>query len=190
VPEDQQPHNANSHNREPGGPSPHEAHDGGGEHPGLTPDLTTNDLSALADYTGNGFRDLNDALRRDALDASQLARVEAINNALDKLPPYEGPVVRGTNLPEEVLDRYQPGQVITEDAFLSTTTNVAVARSPAFDGNVEFIIMSSTGRDVSPFSLVPHEQEVLFRSGTSFYVVSKVVDSLTGKTIIRMIERQ
>jgi NAD:arginine ADP-ribosyltransferase len=115
--------------------------------------------------------------------------VEAINSALQKLPPYHGPVVRGTNLPPEVLAQYRPGGVITEDAFLSTSTNAAVARSPSFVGNVEFRIMSSTGRDISSFSLFPGEQEILFPSGTSFYIVSKTIDPVTGRTVIRMAER-
>ncbi len=166
-------------------------HDGpadSGDHPNPGDILTSDDLSALNHYTGLGYQDLNDALRSDALDASQHARVEALNNALQKLPPYNGPVIRGTNLPPEVLAQYRPGEVITEDAFLSTSTNAAVARSPSFVGNVEFRIMSSTGRDVSSFSVFPGEQEILFPSGTTFYVVSKTVDPVTGRTVIRMAE--
>ncbi|HEY4041370.1 MAG TPA: ADP-ribosyltransferase [Rhodopila sp.] len=178
--------------------TPHGPHDGGGDHdrPSNGGDHSTDvqpfswdDRLALADYTGSGYEDLNSALRSDVLDASQHARVAAINNALEKLPPYQGPVIRGTNLPPEVLDQYRPGEIIKEDAFLSTSTNTAVARSPSFAGNVEFRILSSSGRDISSVSMFPDEQEVLFPSGTTFYVVSKVLDSLTGRTVIRMIER-
>lgn len=151
--------------------------------------LTPEDLSALADYTGLGYADLNSALRSDAVDASQHARIEALNTALNKLPPYNGPVVRGTNLPPEVVAQYRPGEVITENTFLSTTTNPAVAQSSAFSGNVEFRILSSTGRDVSSVSIYPHEQEILFPAGTKFYVLSKTVDPVTGRTTIEMIER-
>jgi hypothetical protein len=150
--------------------------------------LTSDDLSALADYTGLGHEDLNEALRSNALDASQYDRIEAINNALGKLPPYEGPAVRGTNLPSEVLAQYQPGEYIIEKGFMSTTTNPLVAQSPAFGGNVEFRVLSSTGRDISAVSQFPAEQEVLFRSGTRFLIVSKTVDPVTGRTIIEMIE--
>jgi hypothetical protein len=122
------------------------------------------------------------------LDASQYARVEAINNALGKLPAYDGPVVRGTNLPPEVLAQYRPGEYIIEKGFMSTTTNPIVAQSPAFGGNVEFRVLSSTGRDISAVSLFPAEQEVLFPSGTRFLVLGKTVDPVTGRTIIEMIE--
>jgi len=123
------------------------------------------------------------------VDASQHARIEAIKNALQKLPIYRGSVVRGTDLPSEVLSQYRPGEVITEKAFLSTTTNPAVARSTAFSGNVEFRIASFTGRDVSSVSMFPGEREILFPPGTRFFVAGKTVDPLTGKTIIEMIER-
>jgi hypothetical protein len=168
---------------EPDGPAD------GGDHQSPTGPLHSDDLSALADYTGPGHRELNDALRSNAVDASQHARIEAIKSALQKLPPYAGPVIRGTDLPAEVIARYRPGEVITEDAFLSTTTNPGVARSPAFAGNVEFRILSNTGRDISSFSVFPGEQEVLFPPGTNFVVVSKTVDPVTGRTVIRMMER-
>jgi hypothetical protein len=151
--------------------------------------LTTGDLSALADYTGLGHEDLNDALRTNTVDASQQARVEAVNQALEKLPPHHGPVVRGTDLPPDVLARYQPDAVVTERAFLSTSVEPAVAQSTAFAGNVEFRILSKTGRDISSFSTFPTEREVLFPSGSQFYVVDRKSDPVTGMTIIEMIER-
>lgn len=180
-----------SHGRGDGGPPsvqhPNSAADG---FPGNLGDhLGPDDLGAFADYTGPGYHDLNNALRSGLMDASQQARVQALQNALAKLPPYRGPVIRGTNLPPEVLARYRPGEVVTEHAFLSTSTHTGVARSPTFGGNVEFRILSKTGRDISSFSVLPGEHEVLFPAGTKFYVVSKIFDALTGRTVIRMVER-
>lgn len=166
-------------------------HDGpveGGHDGGLPGPLNADDLSAFADYTGMGHRGLNEALRSGALDASQVARVEALMNALKKLPPYEGPVVRGTNLPPEVLAQYRPGEYIVEKAFLSTTRNPVVAQSSAFAGNVEFRIVSLSGRDVSAVSMFPGEQEILFPAHTRFLVLRKTIDSRTGRTIIDMVE--
>jgi uncharacterized protein YukE len=184
----QPPHDATPHDLSDKG-GEHHGPGEGGDHPGLSDQLQPHDLSTLADYTGPGYRDLNHALRSDAVDASQHARIEAIKTTLQKLPPYVGPVIRGTDLPPEVIARYRPGEVITEDAFLSTTRDPGVARSPTFAGNVEFRIVSNTGRDISPFSLFPGEQEVLFPPGTDFLVMSKVVDPTTGRTVIRMMER-
>ncbi|CQD15616.1 ADP-ribosyltransferse [Mycobacterium lentiflavum] len=150
--------------------------------------LSSDHLAALADYTGSGYQDLNHGLRNGTVDASQAARVDALNRALEKLPTYEGTVIRGSDLPDEVLAQYKPGEVFTELGFLSTTTDVAVARSPVFSGNVEFQIVSTSGRDVSSFSMFPEEQEILFPSGSRFYVVDKVMDPVTGRTIIKMLE--
>ncbi|WP_456299183.1 ADP-ribosyltransferase [Mycobacterium parmense] len=185
-PHERRPHEGNPHRPEHGGPS----HGGGSGDNTLDPThrLHSDDLSTFADYTGTGYIDLNEALRNEALDASLYARVEALNNALSKLPPYEGPVVRGTNLPSEVLAQYRPDEYIIEKGFMSTTRDPGVAQSPAFAGNVEFRIASFTGRDVSPYSMFPTEQEVLFPSHTRFLVISRQVDPLTGRTIIEMIE--
>jgi hypothetical protein len=192
--EPRQPHDGPPHlpgdddGHPPADGTPHEPGDGNG-HPMPMSALTSGDLSALADYTGSGYQDLNNALRSDALDASQQARIDALNRALEKFPAYEGPVVRGTNLPPEVLDGYEPGEVITEPAFMSTTTNPAVAQSPTFGGNVEFRILSTTGRDISSVSMFPGEEEILFPPGAKFYILNKTVDPQTGRTIIEMIER-
>jgi hypothetical protein len=151
--------------------------------------LTSGDQSALADYTGLGHEDLNDALRTDSMDASQHARFEALNQALEKLPAHEGPVFRGTDLPPEVLEQYQPGAIVSECAFLSTSMDLGVAQSTAFAGNVEFRILSKTGRDISSFSTFPTEREVLFRTNVPFYVLDRRLDPVTGTTIIEMIEQ-
>ncbi|BBX61861.1 hypothetical protein MSAS_10350 [Mycobacterium saskatchewanense] len=195
------PHELAPHQGEPHEPGDGDPGDGGhgasaapgessetGVHPGSSADPTPNDVAALADYTGTGYEDLNDALRRDVLDASQRSRVEALNDALGKFPPYEGPVVRGTDLPPEILAHYQPGEYIIEKGFLSTTTDPDVLQSDAFIGNVEFRIISCTGRDVAAFSIVPEEREVLFPSHTRFFVLSKTIDPMTNRTIIEMIE--
>jgi ADP-ribosyltransferase exoenzyme len=178
---------AQPHSGAPGAHSPSPDHYGPVAH--MAQSLTSEDLSALNNYTGLGHEDLNDALRTGTMDASQQARVEALNRALEKLPPHSGLVYRGTDLPPEVLAQYQPGAVVTEDAFVSTSVDPAVARSPTFAGNVEFRIVSKTGRDISSLSLISHEQEVLFPSGMQFYVITRTTDPLMGTTIIEMAER-
>ncbi len=151
--------------------------------------LSSEDRSAVADYTKYGYSELNDALRTKTVDASQQARVDALNQALQKMPPHIGPVVRGTDLPADLLAKYQPDRVITERAFLSTSMEPTVAQSSAFAGNVELRILSKTGRDISAASVFPSEHEVLFPSGRQFYVVDRKTDPRTGRTIIEMIGR-
>jgi hypothetical protein len=182
---------------QPSEPGPHGPGHGGADNgvladsagdPNAHMPWNSTDQAALADYTGPGYTDLNDALRNGTLDASLSARVDALKGALEKLPPYEGPVIRGSNIPAEMLAQYKPGEVIVEHAFLSTTKNPAVAQLPTFAGNVEFQILSKSGRDISSFSMFPEEQEVLFTAGTEFYIVDKFLDPVTGRTFINMIE--
>jgi hypothetical protein len=181
---------AQSHGGAPSAYQPQSlAHDHHGPVAHAPAPLMSEDLSALNNYTGLGHEYLNDALRTGTLDASQQARVDALNRALEKLPLHSGLVYRGTDLPPEVLAQYQPGAVVTEDAFVSTSVDPAVARSPAFAGNVEFRIVSETGRDISSLSLISHEQEVLFPSGMQFYVITRTTDPRTGTTIVEMAER-
>ncbi|NEW42506.1 ADP-ribosyltransferase [Nocardia cyriacigeorgica] len=156
------------------------------------PDLTDNDEMAINSYSGMGFKDLNEVLRNPHVDPTpaQQQRIDALNNALDKLPNHEGKVVRHTNLPPEVLEKYQPGHTVTEGAFTSTSRNPKGATElwpQASD--VEMQIVSKTGKDVQPWSKSPEEQEILFKSGTEFNVLDRWVDPVTGRTVIRMVER-
>ncbi|WP_218715845.1 ADP-ribosyltransferase [Nocardia sp. No.11] len=154
--------------------------------------LSQKDIDAIGDYTEEdlgplGYKQLNAALREGNADATQQAKINDIDTALSKLPNYDGVVYRGTDLPADVIAKYKPGEVITEDAFVSTSRN----SSGSFPGNVQFEIASKTGKDIEQYSRIPNaadEAEVLFRPGSKFYVVDNYVDS-SGKTIIKMAER-
>lgn len=149
--------------------------------------LTDKDKQAINAYTGIDNQFLNGALRNPdvPMDDYMRARVDDLNQALGKLPNYEGPVVRHTDLPDDVLARYVPGERVTEQGF--TSTSRAIDGSPHHNGNpVEFQIMSSTGKEVTQYSKNPEELEVLFQSGTPFHVVSR--QDVGGRTVIRMVE--
>ncbi|CAG9313940.1 unnamed protein product [Blepharisma stoltei] len=82
-----------------------------------------------------------------------------------KLPP--GRVLyRGANIPEEDLKSYQVGKTGFWSAFTSTSKERAVARSPAFGGNVLFRIQLSKKNAhphmcIEDWSVYPDEKEVL-----------------------------
>ena len=77
---DNTPHGPHNGGRDHGGPA------NGGDHPTVVPPFSWDDQLALADYTGSGYEDLNSALRSDALDASQHARVAALNKRWRSFP--------------------------------------------------------------------------------------------------------
>lgn len=110
--------------------------------------------------------------------------IKFINEALNKLPNYEGIVFRGSKVEQKQLAKYKVGQIITEKGFTSTSSNMAVAQ--AFSGNVFYTIFSKTGKAIKDFSEFSGEDEVLFRSGTKFKVLA--VENKNGKTFIKMME--
>ncbi|WP_063058972.1 ADP-ribosyltransferase [Nocardia sienata] len=157
----------------------------------VTNALTEDDHIAINSYSGQAYQFMNAYLRNPLApdDPYINSRVKALDEALGKLPNYEGPVVRHTNLPPEVLDKYVPNHTVIEDGFFSTSRNPNGA-SPMFENGaeVEFQVLSKTGKDVSAYSKEPQEMEVLFPSETPFICTEKTFDPVKNRWFIRLIE--
>ncbi|MEU6561079.1 ADP-ribosyltransferase [Nocardia nova] len=161
------------------------------EPPQVHAEPTADQRRALHTYTdpdANAYTDLNKRLRDNAeLDPDQHRFAQDISDGLRNLPAHNGTVWRGAMLSPEDLARYVPGETVTEPAFTSSS------RDPnrKFSGNVEFVIHSSTGRDISGASARPGEHEVLFDRNTTFEVRGVVHDpgmGLTGGTRVYLYE--
>ena len=146
--------------------------------------IPTEDLVAVRGYTGDDFYgQMNKALRTG--DAAGLKtydpHIRTTTSGLNQLPKTPGEFYRGMNIPAgnvgDVLSKYEPGQVVTEPHFLST--------GKPFGGNVQYVVQSTTGRDVSALSHYPNESEVLFPPGSQFKVNSKIETS-PGQWTINM----
>lgn len=151
-----------------------------------TSELNAADQAALTEYTGWGYNELNDALRRGNPSPAQRERIDAVAAALTKLPDYRGEVYREANLTGPEIAVYEAGKIITEPAFTST-----YADSRAMSGNTEWVIESRSGKSIAEHSDVPNENEILFAPGTQFKVTS--VDKKTSVyhdsvTVIHMTE--
>ncbi|GAB2721981.1 ADP-ribosyltransferase [Nocardia thraciensis] len=157
-------------------------------YPGPTPEQR----EAIRRYTdpdARVYEDLNRRLRDGTeLTPDQRRTADDISEGLRNLPPHEGTVWRGLELSAAEIARYVPGETVTEAAFTSTTRD----RRMRFGRSVEFVIHSSTGRDISSFSAAPrNESEVLFGRNTTFQVRGVVRDpnmGLTGGTRIYLYE--
>lgn len=152
---------------------------------GARSEINDADRAALGDYTSHHYGEINSYNRNPASvspsDAADLeGRSQAISDALGKLPPHEGTVLRGGTFPEDVLERYRPGETVREDAFTSTSTN------RPFPGNVAMTIESKTGKSIEQYTVAKGENEVLFDRGTSFKVLSH--DVREGVHYISMME--
>lgn len=148
------------------------------------PALDATDVAALGDYTGSGFRAINDSLRGVVpMSNDNDERATAVSKALSKLPDQKGPVFRGTTLTPAQISSYIPGTVHLERGFTSTSSDPA----SAFPGNALFLVISKHGKDVASYSTYP-ESEVLFDKGTEFYVTSNSYSPHQRKQVIVMME--
>lgn len=115
-----------------------------------------------------------------------------LDAALSKVRNYEGEVYRSVvDEGGAIAKQYEPGSVATMKGFTSAS------RSPnpsykAFnstgEGHTRFIIQSKTGKHIEQISLFEKEREVLFRSGTSFRVVSRTWNAQRGTWDIKLAE--
>ena len=130
--------------------------------------MTIAEVAMIYHYTGDGYADLNAALRNGGK-AAEEARpaIEVLNSALKKLRRYRGPVMRGETVAQDVSRKYQVGEVITFPAYTSTSL------TKAFGGSVNFIIHTKTGRYIGMHSRSQSEDEVLIPPGAKFKVIDR-----------------
>ena len=87
-------------------------------------------LEASQDYTGEGSRDINGALRSGSVSPDIQQRIDAFEDALSVLDEFEGDLLhRGTNLPEDLVDDLLDGRPdFIDQGFTSTSTDVDVTQ--------------------------------------------------------------
>ena len=121
----------------------------------------------IRNYINGGYSQVNEKLRSGSFDAQTHVYARLVNHAIDKMPKYTGEVLRGTHLSPQQVAKYQPGNVIKEDAFTSTGVGFK------FGGNVAFKI-KAIGKRGGDFSKGANtgEKEVLFKANTFFIVHS------------------
>ena len=164
-----------------------------------TAHLTDAELIAVREYTGSGKkgtkginRFTNTWLRTGKVPTVSHTSItvkevkliiEATENGLKKLPvAVDKTVYRGWRgfVTEAQRKFYKTGTIVTENAFVSTSLD----RSAAFEGGMNFVIRSKSGRNVSQISHFDFEQEVLFPPGTKFKVISnKLVNDTPTVTL-------
>ena len=128
-------------------------------------------------YTTNLYKPINKGLRGfdpEALD--KWAKVSSdTDKALEKMASnsnlrYEGTVIRGDQFDDAQIEKLFPVNGIhTDSAFKSSSKNL----DKPFSGNTELKIKSKTGINIEDVSVLPSEEEVLFRPNTKFKVISK-----------------
>lgn len=131
--------------------------------------LEEKDIYAINQYKSARSYGINAALRKEiALSDADRAIVHDIDQALLKLPAYEGTVYRSLRSQEMIdsaafLEKHRPGNTVFYQAYTSSSTELY---DQSMD--IQMIIQSKRGCDMRTYN--PLEKEVLFRRGSLFYV--------------------
>lgn len=140
--------------------------------------LTIDEFTALYAYTGDGYRALNEdeaptwAKGPGAQYRHQWKK--ALNRALDKLPDWNGPVIRNTRRTnvraKQIMNRYEfareLGDPISYDRFNSSSTDGKFNTG----SQLQYIIQSTKGKNIRSLARHSGENEVLFKSNAQFLV--------------------
>ena len=163
-----------------------------------TLDIPKNELSALTNYTGKDYSQINAYFR--GLKPTITESNETISKDLDKFllqaPKVSVESYRGITLDEYKFENFknlQKGDPFTDKEFMSTSYEKSTAT--AFGNNaqyqVEMIIKGKSGVLIEDFSDAKKEKEILFGRGTNFKVESiKTTEKkgITGKIKMVLIE--
>jgi hypothetical protein len=161
--------------------------------------LSIDEVAMIMQYSAEDteppfYRELNRVCYdRDRAKAHAYAKsMWLLAHALKKLPSYgKTQVFRGVKL--DLSADHPEGRVVVWHGWVSTTTAIKVLETPQFCGDTgdrTFFIINLTqsqGRDITQFSLIPGEAEVLLPPGTTTKVIS-VMSAGNGLTIIQLEE--
>ena len=113
--------------------------------------LVDREAGLIHDYSKTNYREVNETIRNPAIPETREITLykNALNRALDKLPPYQGVCYRGANGGYKIQN-FVVGKPFSDEAFMSTTYFGSIRRG---------------GRR--------NEYEVLFKTDTQF-IVQKV----------------
>lgn len=130
--------------------------------------LNGREKTAINLYKSAESYQINDRLRNGIkLNKEQEQLTNALDEALEKMPVYNGVVYRSLDSSmmdmKEFRKRYQAGMFVNEPSYISTSTEV-------YDSSmqIQMIIQSKNGRDLRNYN--NFENEILFKRNSKFYV--------------------
>ena len=136
--------------------------------------LTEDEEYAVKRYISAEAYTLNGKLRTgEALTENEETLIKQLDNALEKMPKYEGTVYRSITTDEksarDILGEYLTGEIVSHPSYFSSGKDVYDETM-----SVQYVIKSKAGRDISGYN--PNEKEVLFERDTVFRV-EKILDN-------------
>ena len=157
--------------------------------------LTRDESAAIYLYTMEGgensfYKILNQALRSENRPALRpwFSYLKLIDVALKKLPTVKGNVWRG--VPGDISEQFIKGQVLTWWGISSCSQEMDVVQG-FLDPNGSstlFMIEAINGKDVSKYSHLPNENEVILGLGTELKVRGNKLKHHGGLNIVHLVE--
>lgn len=142
-------------------------------------EITIEETRDIKLYTSDLFHQINGSLRSGKIEENLQEKVDTINNALDKLPSYNGMVNRWEPFYkggiEDHINDYVKGEIAQLPSFLSTT-KLTEAPDTIFSTSMKFEIESKNGKHIKEYSEYPKEEEVLFKPNSIFEVIDVKVN--------------
>ncbi|CAF1420416.1 unnamed protein product [Adineta ricciae] len=113
--------------------------------------------------------------------------MKLLYTALEKLPSHVGSVWRGVN--RDIRVNYKRGAIISWWAFTSCTAKLAVIKDFLADKGKStiFMIECLNGKNISKYSSISREDEILLQPGIKLEVVDNALD-LSGLRIVHLRE--
>jgi capsid protein len=146
--------------------------------------LNASQRAAIKSYTGDAYTQINAEVRAGVTDGKQAEKIGQLHKALDGAPTLEKPVMvyRGMSLPEgahaeltaKLKEAHATGGTVTMSGFLSTSTDVSVARefSKGSGKSMLFEIKATKGVAAPPTSKYA-EREFLLGDKSKFRVAGR-----------------
>lgn len=137
-------------------------------------ELTEQEHWAVNEYISSGSYKINEVLREGAqLTKEQESFVRYLDAALEKMPVYEGPLIRslyfqGDSL-EKFLQTHKKGEKVYYPAYTSFSTQGGYGKQ---DIVRIYIRHASHGRDIRQWN--PQEQEVIYERNATFEILDVV----------------
>lgn len=137
--------------------------------------LTLDEERAIMKYISSESYVLNEKLRNNIpLNEFEKELAENLDNALQKMPYYEGNLIRSVDISDdEGIKEYLSGFIVGEnkkfEEFISTTKGAIYNKEAKIQ---VYIQNSSKGRDISTINVA--EQEVLYERGSEFNIINVI----------------
>lgn len=151
------------------------------------------DAAIINKYSGTAYISWNNCKRKQKMCPPDTTELDRLDQILDNAPKFQGETYRGISFSnkadfDNILTQAKKGSVFTDKGFMSTSAKPTIANDFQYsDFNITFKINSKRGVAIKEFSSLQFEEEVLFKSNTSF-LVKNVKKTSGNKVEIELID--